>query len=104
VELKPGARLRSQVCDTEVVVIRPPSSKTDLRCGGSPMVPLGSGGERNGKPKRGFDEGTELGKRYALADDSTGVELLVTRAGEGALSIGDTVLTVKAAKPLPSSD
>ena len=45
---------------------------------------------------------TLLGKRYA--DDELGLELLCTQGGDGALSIGDTPLLVKGAKPLPSSD
>jgi hypothetical protein len=32
------------------------------------------------------------------------LEILVTKAGVGSLSIGDELLEVKAAKPLPSSD
>jgi len=32
------------------------------------------------------------------------IEVLVTKAGPGSLSLGDTVLVVKGAKPLPSSD
>ena len=33
-----------------------------------------------------------------------GLELLCTKAGEGAISVGETILTVKGAKPLPASD
>ena len=50
----------------------------------------------------GFDGGTQLGKRYA--DDELGLELLCTKAGEGSISVGETVLAVKGAKPLPASD
>jgi hypothetical protein len=50
----------------------------------------------------GFDQGTQLGKRYS--DDELGIELLCTKAGEGSLSVGETVLAVKGAKPLPASD
>ena len=50
----------------------------------------------------GFDQGTQLGKRYA--DDELGLELLCTKAGEGSISVGETVLVVKGAKPLPASD
>lgn len=101
-ELKPGMRLRSAVCDTEVVVIRIPTPDLDLRCGGAPLVPIESDAGGSGTPAAGFDEGTQLGKRYG--DEESGVEVLCTKAGAGSLSIGDTVLPVKGAKPLPSSD
>jgi hypothetical protein len=42
-----------------------------------------------------------MGKRYV---DDAGAEVLVTKAGQGSLSIGDTPLTIKEAKPLPASD
>ena len=37
-ELKPGQRLASAVCDTEVVVVKAPAADVDLRCGGHPMT------------------------------------------------------------------
>jgi hypothetical protein len=52
--------------------------------------------------KDGFGGGTQLGKRYGGED--VALELLCTKAGEGALSIGDLLLPVKGSKPLPSSD
>ena len=45
--------------------------------------------------------GTLLGKRYT---DDGALEVLCTKAGEGSLSIGDTPLVLKEAKPLPASD
>jgi hypothetical protein len=36
--------------------------------------------------------------------EDTGLEVLCTKAGDGGLSVGDQVLPVKDAKPLPSSD
>jgi hypothetical protein len=102
-DVKPGARLRSVVDTTEVIVVRAPSEPLDLRCGGRPLVELGdeSGGDGSG-PVAPFDTGTLLGKRYVHAD--SGLELLCTKAGAGALSVGDELLPVKEAKPLPSSD
>ena len=49
-----------------------------------------------------FDGGTQLGKRYA--DEELGLEILCTKGGDGSLSVGETVLDVKGAKPLPASD
>jgi hypothetical protein len=100
VELKPGTRLESVTCDTQVVVVRAPADDLDLRCGGEPMQPIGAGGDR--KPITGAGDPTLTGKRYA--DEDLGLELLCTRAGDGGLSVGDRPLLVKGAKPLPSSD
>ena len=101
-ELRPGLRLESATCDTQVVVVRPPkdSADVDVRCGGEPMRDLGTGGDR--LPIRGEGDGTLLGKRYA--DEELGLELLCSRAGQGALTVDGRVLPVKGAKPLPSSD
>jgi hypothetical protein len=100
-ELKPGMRLSSAVCATEVVVVRPPSSEVDLRCGGQAMVAKG-GDTGGGALDPGFSEGTLIGKRYA--DEASGLELLCTKGGEGSLSLGTEPLHLKDAKPLPSSD
>jgi hypothetical protein len=100
-EIKAGARLRSATCETQVVVVRAPSSAAAIECGGvamraidddSPLVAMaGDAGE-----------GTKLGKRYV--DEELGVELLCTKPGEGSLSVDGRPLTLKGAKPLPSSD
>jgi hypothetical protein len=50
----------------------------------------------------GHDTGTALGKRYT--DEAGTLELLCTKGGPSALSVGDTPLQLKDAKPLPSSD
>ena len=100
-QLKPGTRLQSTVCDTQTIVVKAPADDLDVRCGGSPMVPLGTTAEK-AELAADFKEGTELGKRYATEDG--GLELLCTKAGEGSLSIGEQPLPRKDAKPLPSSD
>ena len=100
-ELKVGSRWRSATDTTEVVIVRAPGDAVDLRCGGHPMVPLGDEiADLAVEP--GFDEGTQVGKRYA--DDDAGIEILCTKAGEGSLSLGEERLHLKGAKPLPSSD
>lgn len=101
VQLKPGSRYGSSVCDTEVVVVKAPADPVDLRCGGAEMV--ATDGERGtGAPAAPFDGGTLVGKRYT--DEDQTLELLCTKAGAGALSIGDEALHEKGAKPLPASD
>ncbi|BBY99008.1 hypothetical protein [Mycolicibacterium fallax] len=98
--VKNGTRLQSQVDDTQVIVVKTADSLDDLRCGGAPMVALDA--ERSGGAvDPGFAEGTLMGKRYV---DDSGAELLVTKAGQGTLSIGATALSLKEAKPLPASD
>ncbi|MGH3678303.1 MAG: hypothetical protein ACRDU5_21715 [Mycobacterium sp.] len=102
--IKNGTRLQSQVCDTQVIVVRSADSLDDLRAGGAPMVPIG--GEDPAKSSDlsidpALSDGNLMGKRYV---DENGAEVLVTKAGAGTLSIGTTALTVKEAKPLPASD
>jgi hypothetical protein len=103
---KPGHRLRSQVCTTEVIVVRPPTDDLDLRCGGQPLVEITTHvdiGQGNA-PAPGFNTGTQLGKRYTTGDTKQTLELLATKAGDGTLSVADVPLILKEAKPLPSSD
>jgi hypothetical protein len=101
-ELKAGSKLKSAVCDTSLIVVRAPGKPVDLRCGGRPM--LGA----NEEPEEGisidpvFSGGTQIGKRYAA--EELGLEVLCTKGGEGSLSIGEDLLEIKAAKPLPASD
>ncbi len=100
-ELKAGTRLRSTVCETQVVVVRAPEQSVDIACGGAPLV---ADLERppTGQPAAGLDEGTLIGKRYV--DEEVGLELLCTKAGAGSLTCNASVLALKDAKPLPSSD
>ena len=101
-QLKPGSRLASAVCDTEVVVVKAPAAvEVDLRCGGYPMVPKGETAP-SAEVDEAYSGGTLIGKRYA--DEELGLEVLCTKAGAGSLSIGAAELFQKDAKPLPSSD
>jgi hypothetical protein len=100
-EVRPGMRLRSVVCDTEVVVVRAPEAQVDLRCGGHPMHPV-PGDLPPGERHMSETSGTLLGKRYA--HDATGLEVLCTKPGAGGLTVGAERVPVKAAKALPSSD
>jgi hypothetical protein len=99
-ELKPGLRLHSTTSDAQIVVVKAPAgTDIDLRCGGRAMVDA-DGGDRQDATADGGP--TLLGKRYA--SEELGLEVLCTRAGDGALSVGDQPLEIKGAKPLPSSD
>ncbi|NIB38015.1 hypothetical protein HBA55_00380 [Pseudomaricurvus alkylphenolicus] len=97
--LKPGARLKSAVCDTEVMVVKG-SGEVDLRCGGASMVNATEQGE--GQLNADFSAGSLVGKRYTTEDAA--IELLCTKAGEGSLSLGEAPLGIKQAQTLPSSD
>jgi hypothetical protein len=99
--IKNGTRLQSQVCDTQVIVVRSADSLDDLRAGGVPMVPLDSQKSSDAPIDPAFSEGNAMGKRYV---DESGAEVLVTKAGAGTLAVGETVLSLKEAKPLPASD
>jgi hypothetical protein len=103
VQLKPGQRLRSQVCTTEVIIVRAPTAELELACGGKPMVDIAESVAPDARPEPGLDAGSELGKRYTAPEDEA-VEVLVTVAGAGTLSAGTTPLVLRATKPLPSSD
>jgi hypothetical protein len=99
--LKTGMRMRSATSAAEVMVIRCEEGDIDLRSGGVPMVTI----DREviiQEPTSGFDEDLLIGKRYG--SDEYNIELLCTKAGLGTLSIGETPLPRKEAKPLPSSD
>jgi len=99
--IKTGTRLKSQVCDTEVIVIKTGDGLDDLRAGGVVMREIGADTASDAALDANFSDGNVMGKRYV---DETGAEVLVTKAGAGTLSIGDTPLSVKEAKPLPASD
>ena len=100
-ELKAGTRLQSVTCDTQVAVVKAPAGDVDVCCGGEPMVPLGDEAGRK-DPDAAHSDGTLVGKRYTNDDGS--LELLCTKAGAGSLSADGAALSLKDAKPLPSSD
>ncbi|HKA16015.1 MAG TPA: hypothetical protein VKH41_13420 [Myxococcota bacterium] len=100
-QLKPGTRIKSAVCATELMVIQAPAGDADVRCGGAPMLGIG-----DPKPDRAIDPslkaGTQIGKRYV--DAAGTIELLCTKPGEGTLALGNAPFVLKEAKPLPASD
>lgn len=96
--MKAGSKLKSAVCDTEVMVIR--AADVVVECGGAPMV--NAKPEAKGAINPSFAEGTKMGKRYV--DEANTIELLCVKAGQGSLSIAGVALQPKEGKPLPSSD
>ncbi len=99
--IKNGVRLQSQVCDTQIIVVRTAGSLNDLRAGGAPMIPIDAQRGDGLALDPALSGGNAMGKRYV---DDGGAEVLVTKAGAGTLSVGATPLSLKEAKPLPASD
>ena len=101
-ELRAGSRLKSAVCDTQVIVVRAPKAEVDLWCGGHPMIAI----DATPPPALPVDAaqsgGTLMGKRYV--DPGQTFEVLCTKGGKGSLSVGAEALVPKEAKPLPASD
>ena len=94
--MKPGTRLKSAACATEVVVIR--CGGGAIECGGAAMSE--GGGEAELNPD--FAGGSLIGKRYV--DEAGTVELLCVKPGKGSLAVDGEALVTKDAKPLPASD
>jgi hypothetical protein len=100
-ELKPGGRLKSVACDTQVMVIAAPKGEVTLTCGGAPMVDVAASAAAAALDPA-HKSGTQIGKRYVNAAGD--LELLCTKPGEGSLAVDGTPLVLKEAKALPSSD
>jgi len=101
-QLKTGARLRSAVCSTEVMVVVAPEGEVELTCGGAPMIDVATTPSEGVSISPDAAKGTALGKRYASQGGD--LELLCIKPGEGSLGVGGAPLALKEAKPLPSSD
>lgn len=101
-DLKPGMKLMSGVCDGQFIVVRSPKDAIALTCGGAPLVQTESERTNGASPASGSATGSLIGKRYT--DEALGVELLCTRGGKGSLACNGTALELKSAKPLPASD
>ncbi len=99
---KPGARLRSAVCTTEVIVIAATAGDVVLSCGGAPLLAEEKVAAAGVTLDAAAAQGTLLGKRYT--NDAGSLELLCVKPGAGSLAADGIALQVKGAKPLPSSD
>lgn len=95
--MKPGSRLKSVACDSEVVIIKYGSGT--ISCGGAPMA---EGGGDSVELDPAFAGGTVMGKRYV--DAAGTLELLCVKPGKGTLALDGAALALKEAKPLPASD
>ena len=100
--VRPGQKLHSAVCETQVVVVRAPAVDVELACGGAPLLADGDPAPADATIDPAFAEGSLLGKRYG--DEELGLELLCAKPGAGSLACNGVPLPLKGAKPLPASD
>jgi hypothetical protein len=100
--LKPGARLFSAVCTTEMIAVKAPAGDVELTIGGA--APVASAADRTdgGEVVEGHGGGASMGKRYV--DSAETIELLCTKPGPGVPALGGELLILKEAKALPASD
>jgi hypothetical protein len=96
--MKPGTKLKSAVCDTEVMVIR--GGAGTIECGGAPMAEAKP--DTPGTIDPAHAGGSLMGKRYV--DIAGTFELLCVKPGKGSLAVDGVALVIKEAKPLPASD
>jgi hypothetical protein len=101
-DLKPGLRLKSAVCSTQIMIIRTPSVPADIRCGGVEMLALTEQPAPGSRLDPDQAHGSLIGKRYVDAQDR--VEILCTQGGAGSLMLDGVLMVLKQAKALPSSD
>ena len=101
-KLSAGTRLRSAVCDGEVIIVKAPADvDVDIRCGGVPMTSIDAPQAPRTSPLVATD-GMLIGKRYV--DDEIGLQVLCTKTGQGDLAVGDVTLPLQEARALPASD
>jgi hypothetical protein len=101
-QLKTGARLKSAVCDAEVMVVLAPSEAVELTCGGVPMLEGGAAPSGRGEVHPDHAVGVRIGKRYISQDGS--LELLCVKSGDGGLAANGSLLLQKDTKQLPKTD
>ena len=95
--MKPGTRLKSAVCDAEIMIIKIAES-ADLSCGGQLMAEAPERTEGDGDRMHGC----LIGKRYVNAEET--IEVLGVKSGDGSLYYEGQELMTKDTKKLPSSD
>ena len=101
-DLKPGQKLHSAVCDAQFVVVRAPKEPVELGCGGAPLLADGEEAPAGAALDASLGDAALIGKRYA--DEDLGLEVLCSRGGAGAPTLNGAALPLKGAKPLPASD
>jgi hypothetical protein len=101
IQIKAGAKLRSAVCDTQIMTLRVPPRPLEIAIGGAPAL-LGDEAASGATIDPALSGGTLTGKRYV--DEGETMEFLCTKGGAGTISVDGAPLQVKVPKALPSSD
>ena len=99
-QLKSGARLKSAVCDGEVMIVKAPGGDLELTCGGVPMAASAPAERQSVHPDHAV--GIRIGKRYISEDGE--LEVLCVKAGDGALAANGQLLLQKDTRQLPKTD
>ena len=98
-ELRPGLRLKSVVCDAEIMVISATEGH-ELTCGGEQLVSEAPAETVQGNPDH--MDGCLIGKRYV--NEAKTIEVLCVKSGDGSLYYNGKELMTKDTRKLPSSD
>lgn len=98
--LKSGARLKSAVCDGEVMIVKAPGGDLELTCGGVAMATSAPAERQAVHPDHAV--GIRIGKRYITEDGE--LEVLCVKAGDGALAANGQLLLQKDTRQLPKTD
>jgi hypothetical protein len=100
--LKAGSRLKSAVCNTELMVVAAPKEEVEITCGGTALIGIKDEAPAGASLSDDAKGGTQIGKRYV--NEAGDLEILCTKPGDGSLACNGAELAIKGAKPLPSSD
>lgn len=100
-QFKAGMKLRSAVCDTQIMVLRVPAEPLDIRIGGAPVLAADETGD-GAALDPALAGGSQTGKRYTDAGET--MEFLCTKGGQGTIAVTGYEIGIKQAKQLPSSD
>ena len=100
--LKMGARLKSTVCEGEIMVVMAPDAELAMTCGGAAMVDAGEAVTPTGEVHPDHAVGVAMGKRYI--DEAETLEVLCVKSGDGSLAANGTLLLQKDTKKLPKPD
>jgi len=100
-QFKAGMKLKSAVCDTQIMVLRVPAEPLDIRIGGAPVL-AGDETADGAAIDPALSGGSQTGKRYTDAGET--MEFLCTKGGQGTITVAGHEIGIKQAKALPSSD
>lgn len=100
-QFKAGMKLKSAVCDTQMMVLRVPADSLEIRIGGAPVLAADEAAA-DAALDPALAGGSLTGKRYT--DEAETMEFLCTKGGAGTITVDGLTIGIKQAKALPSSD